>query len=1111
MSEDIASLGIGVDATQVKSATGDLDALSGAAADAAGSVDAFSAAAQKSNFDTANFTAAIQKAAAAQYGYSAIQADSLQVSIAGDILRKTNIKEIAAEQAALATAANLASRAADVQIEQQRVLNQLLKEQNAKNFGQDLIVASSPTLANKSAKDSAAAMVAAFKTIEAEEAALALASTASAATQIADNEAVKISTLQIREPIVLIREAFRGDFSRMAGSVSLLGQAYGLISAATLPFILATGALVVGLAALAYEVFKGEQQLRQLEGALRLTGDYSGLTATQFDNLAHSISTGTGDAVGRVEKNLLSLVQTGHFTADVIELIAKNSSFMSQQTGENSDKFVKEFSKMEDGVHNFAVEFENNYRGSISSVQIEHIRLLEQEGQKAQAELELQTNLYNGIGKIAPPNLGLVESAWKTLSDQISNALQNIRDFGKASIGNQIVSIQGELDKKLELLSEYSPGSKLYDATKQQVAALNEQLITLDHLKNAQDINTAANAAATTKSHEQVTALEAVNATILKLKNNYQLAEQEVKDFNASFEKLPASQQQAKGHTEAEFDAMIRKKYDKADFGSKTSAQYTDADKELAKLNNTLQEHLNLQGLVGEQLQAQKIADDEIARIEKLRTDKAGDKIVLSNEEKAKVLAIAETTVHQNEVVKAQEAAYEAANGTAIKYRETLEGIDNAVSNFNISPQKGAAQKEAATIRYNQATDPLYQQNRNIAEQSQLLTMLGPQREIQKALDDAAYSAASRGLPLDKQDLTVLAQKLIVQQNLNAVDVAKTTIFNSSVSQQQRSISIQMQALSVMKDLYMTTNQYNVALTHLQQLQLQLNAEKSGKWTDSLKAGLHSLLDTGKTVTQQLTTTFSQFFTKLEDGFANSIGQAVVGAKDLGSALKSVAQQAIGDLISALVKMGEQWVIQQVIGTTAATTANSTLLTEQTALAPILAANAMNTSIISFGAAAIAGGSAFVTDQGIAQTFAIVGAIPKATGGMIGGSGGPTQDNHLVAISTGEYIVNAYATAKHKPLLDAINYGNDNPATGNRTHFADGGYVGNSNVGTQTHYFDFTNANFGGADPDVIQRRVHEAITKVYGPAIVKQAVRQTVYTQGKLNNRQKLNSVSGR
>ena len=71
---------------------------------------------------------------------------------------------------------------------------------------------------------------------------------------------------------------------------------------------------------------------------------------------------------------------------------------------------------------------------------------------------------------------------------------------------------------------------------------------------------------------------------------------------------------------------------------------------------------------------------------------------------------------------------------------------------------------------------------------------------------------------------------------------------------------------------------------------------------------------------------------------------------------------------------------------------------------------------------------AALTAAATAEQIATINAQPiptYATGGLIGGSGGPTADNHLIAASSGEYILNAAATSKNYALIDSMNKGMD--------------------------------------------------------------------------------------
>jgi hypothetical protein len=54
--------------------------------------------------------------------------------------------------------------------------------------------------------------------------------------------------------------------------------------------------------------------------------------------------------------------------------------------------------------------------------------------------------------------------------------------------------------------------------------------------------------------------------------------------------------------------------------------------------------------------------------------------------------------------------------------------------------------------------------------------------------------------------------------------------------------------------------------------------------------------------------------------------------------------------------------------------------------------------------------------------------IEKASGGFVSGDGGPTEDAIPARLSNGEFVVNAEATTRHRPLLERINSGIRNGA-----------------------------------------------------------------------------------
>lgn len=99
--------------------------------------------------------------------------------------------------------------------------------------------------------------------------------------------------------------------------------------------------------------------------------------------------------------------------------------------------------------------------------------------------------------------------------------------------------------------------------------------------------------------------------------------------------------------------------------------------------------------------------------------------------------------------------------------------------------------------------------------------------------------------------------------------------------------------------------------------------------------------------------------------------------------------------------------------------------------------NSMHGTNLDFGIS----GSGYVTITGSdGKTYQISAggaASPHAMGGYIGGTGGPTADDKIIAVSTGEYVVQASSVSRYGVgMLDAINAG----------RYAGGGFVGDSQL-----------------------------------------------------------------
>ena len=246
-------------------------------------------------------------------------------------------------------------------------------------------------------------------------------------------------------------------------------------------------------------------------------------------------------------------------------------------------------------------------------------------------------------------------------------------------------------------------------------------------------------------------------------------------------------------------------------------------------------------------------------------------------------------------------------------------------------------------------------------------------------------------------------------------------------------------------------------------------------------------------------------FSSLEDGFNKSLGDAIFQSKNLGDSLKTLARDALEQLFLSLVKIGEQQLLQTAFGAEAQSTEVAGAVAAGAAMTAAYTPAAIAASIASFGGADIAAQAGLSATYALGNALAFASAVGKAQGGPISGPGGPTDDKVPIWASAGEYIVKASAAAANRPLLDAINNGSYSSYAGNR--FANGGPISSNSHSSTIVHNDFSNAVFGGSvTREDVEQILDKGMRTVYGPAIVKQSVGQSVKTQHAISNHRTLN-----
>ncbi len=215
---------------------------------------------------------------------------------------------------------------------------------------------------------------------------------------------------------------------------------------------------------------------------------------------------------------------------------------------------------------------------------------------------------------------------------------------------------------------------------------------------------------------------------------------------------------------------------------------------------------------------------------------------------------------------------------------------------------------------------------------------------------------------------------------------------------------------------------------------------------DGFTASLSGLMQGYEGFANGATDLFSGFFASFTDGFANSIGQAVVGAEDLDEALKNVAQQAIAGLISGFIKLGIQYATNAALAATFGTAITATTAGLAATTAAAWAPAAALASLASFGANAAPAAAALTTTTGLATGLAMVPGF--ANGGYISGAGTGTSDSIPARLSNGEYVMPARQTRQYRNELAAMRAGSYTGGSGSQMNVEVANY-GNDKVQVQ--------------------------------------------------------------
>ncbi|HDU4939349.1 TPA: phage tail length tape measure family protein [Klebsiella pneumoniae subsp. pneumoniae] len=227
------------------------------------------------------------------------------------------------------------------------------------------------------------------------------------------------------------------------------GYVLGLINPVTL------AAAAVGVLGLAY--YKGSQEQDEFYKSLVLTGNLVGKTSGQLADMAARVSVAANSTTGAAASTLNQLVSSGKVAGDSLERVTTAVVEISDAAGIATEKLVGDFNDIAADPVAAITKLNDQYH-FLTLATYNQIKALQDEGNQQDAA-RVATDAYaNALKQRADDihdNLGLLESAWRSLGHTAKGAWDAMLDVGrKQTLEDQLRTLNESIDEAQKGQSE---------------------------------------------------------------------------------------------------------------------------------------------------------------------------------------------------------------------------------------------------------------------------------------------------------------------------------------------------------------------------------------------------------------------------------------------------------------------------------------------------------------------------------------------------------------------------------------------------------------------------------------------------------------------------------